>query len=236
MTNPAPLTDWLQQAAAGRRTAIGQVFEALYPELRRIAHARLYHQAGVAGLSTTVLVHEAFLRLVAAQSLQVDDRRHFLAYAAKTMRHLIVDLAREHLTQRRGGDLERVTLDTLAAEGLSAPAPDEQVLAVHDALERLGALDAEAAEVVELRYFAGYTEVEIAEVHGVSERTVRRRWDRARLAGGRAGSRAVRAGAGSPPGPPGAPGAPDAPSAAGTAGGDRIRPSAFPVGGRIRCR
>lgn len=180
MTTPLPLTDWLRQAADGQPVALGRVFEALYPDLKRIAHARLYHQGGVAGLSTTTLVHEAFMRLVGAQSLQIDDRRHFLAYAAKTMRHLIVDLAREHLAQRRGGDQERVTLDTQASAALPAAQPDEQVLAVHDALQRLAALDAEAAEVVELRYFAGYTEAEIAELHGVSDRTVRRRWDRAR--------------------------------------------------------
>jgi RNA polymerase sigma factor (TIGR02999 family) len=180
MTASLPLTDWLQQAADGQQHALGRVFEALYPELKRIAHARLYHQGGVAGLSTTTLVHEAFVRLVGARELQLDDRRHFLAYAAKTMRHLIVDLAREHLAQRRGGDQERVTLDTQAAAALPAAQPDEQVLAVHEALQRLAVLDAEAAEVVELRYFAGYTEAEIAELHGVSDRTVRRRWDRAR--------------------------------------------------------
>ena len=176
----APLTEWLRQAADGRDTALGRVFQALYPQLKRIAHSRLYHQGGLPHLSTTTLVHESFLRLVSAAELKLEDRRHFLAYAAKTMRHVIVDEAREHLAQRRGGDLEQVAFDTLAAGSIAADQPDAQVLAMHDALQRLAALDAEAAEVVELRYFGGYTEAEIAEMRGVSERTVRRQWERAR--------------------------------------------------------
>lgn len=178
--SPAPITQLLRDAAAGDRAAVDAVFGALYPDLKRIAHARLRQQGQGDGLHTTTLVHESFLRLVQARTLELADRRHFFAYAAKTMRNIIVDTAREHLAQRRGGGAEHVTLgdgDTLhpAADG-----GGEQLVALHDALRRLEALDPELAELVEMRYFGGYEDAEIAELLGITDRTVRRRWDKAR--------------------------------------------------------
>lgn len=173
------LTGLLQDASRGDAPALGRVFESLYPQLKRIAHVRLYRQGGPAHLGTTALVHESFMRMVESCHLRWQDRAHFLAYAAKTMRHIIVDLARRQLAQCRGGDQIHVTLDTSLHEGADGDA-SEWIVAVHEALSGLEDIDADLARVVEMRYFAGYTDLEIAELLGCSERTVRRQWDKAR--------------------------------------------------------
>lgn len=177
--NP-PLTQLLQQAAQGERGALNQVFSALYPDLRRIAHARLRSQGGVAHLETTALVHESFLNLVSAAELQLTDRKHFFTYAAKTMRNIIIEFAREHLAQRRGGGQVALQLDTALANKLPTQDGDASLVAVNDALSALETVDPTLAQIVEMRYFAGYSEVEIAKLTGSSERTVRRQWDKAR--------------------------------------------------------
>lgn len=173
------LTALLQDASRGDAPALGRVFESLYPQLKRIAHVRLYRQGGPAHLHTTALVHESFMRMVESCHLRWQDRAHFLAYAAKTMRHIIVDLARRQLAQCRGGDQVHVTLDTSLHAGAEGDA-SEWIVAVHEALSGLEDIDADLARVVEMRYFAGYTDLEIAELRGCSERTVRRQWDKAR--------------------------------------------------------
>ena len=178
--NDAPLTELLALAAQGDRTALDRVFETLYPDLRRIARARLRAQGGVSSLDTTSLVHESFLRLVAASELVLADRKHFFAYAAKTMRNIVVDFAREQLAERRGGSHTLLHLDTDLANALPAGNGDETLVRVNDALLELEAVDAALARVVEMRYFAGYSEVEVAELTGSSERTVRRQWEKAR--------------------------------------------------------
>lgn len=175
----APLTQLLALAANGERDAIDRLYTALYPELRKIAHARLYGQTGALQLQTTVLVHESFLRLVDSSRLQLPDRKHFFAYAAKTMRNIIIDFAREHLTERRGGGATPMPLDTEIADAIGNE-DDANLIRINDALLALEAVDPELARVVEMRYFAGYSEVEIAELLGSSERTVRRQWDKAR--------------------------------------------------------
>jgi len=174
------LTVLLQQAAGGERDAINRVFALLYPDLRRIAHARLRSQGGVPHLETTALVHESFLRLVAATELVLADRKHFFTYAAKTMRNIIVDFAREQLAQRRGGDNTMLQLNTSLGGSLLAKDDDASLIALNDALQTLETLDPSLAQTVEMRYFAGYTEIEIAELTGLSERTVRRQWEKAR--------------------------------------------------------
>ena len=177
----ATLTQLLQLAAQGERGALDRVFSVLYPDLRRIAHARLRAQGGVAHLETTALVHESFLRLVGAAELKLTDRKHFFTYAAKTMRNIIIEFAREHLAQRRGGGQAALRLDTALANQLpGADGADASLIAINDALAALESLDTALARVVEMRYFAGYSEVEIAELTGSSERTVRRQWDKAR--------------------------------------------------------
>jgi len=180
---PAPpealpeITRLLQLAAVGDRAALDAVYASLYPELKRVARSRLRQQGRADAMNTTMLVHESFVRLVGAQGLRLEDRRHFFAYAAKTMRHIIIDNARELLAERRGGDAEHVTLGD---EALQIAANGGDLVRVGDALHELETLDPELAELVEMRYFGGYSEAEIAELLGVAERTVRRRWDKAR--------------------------------------------------------
>lgn len=181
-TDPPQITLLLQRAASGDRSALDEVYAALYPDLKRLARARLRQQGRGENISTTLLVHESFVRLVSARDLRLEDRRHFFAYAAKTMRNIIVDSAREHLAARRGGGAEHVTLgdaDSDAMQVADAGASDELVR-VNEALHELETVDPELAELVEMRYFGGYSEVEVAELQGVNERTVRRRWDKAR--------------------------------------------------------
>ena len=179
----APLTQLLQRVAQGERGALDQVFALLYPELRKIARARLRSQGGVAHLDTTALVHESFLRLVDASELVLNDRKHFFTYAAKTMRNIIIDFAREHFAERRGGGQAALQLDTVLANevaGSHGNMGDAALIRINDALLALEAVDPELAQVVEMRYFAGYSEVEVAGLLGSSERTVRRQWEKAR--------------------------------------------------------
>ena len=175
----APLTDLLQLAARGEPGALDEVFAVLYPELRQIAHARLRSQGGVAHLETTALVHESFLRLVDAQRLAVTGRKHLHLCGeddAKHHRRLRARAARRapwrwpahaaaHTDARRHGPL---------GDG------DVTLIRINDALLELEKVDPLLTQVVEMRYFAGYTEVEIAELLGSSERTVRRQWEKAR--------------------------------------------------------
>jgi RNA polymerase sigma factor (TIGR02999 family) len=180
MDDQPPLTELLHLAAQGERGALDRVFVALYPDLRRIAHARLTQAGGRAHLDTTVLVHESFLRLVDAAQLVLEDRKHFFTYAAKTMRNIIIDMARTHSAQRRGGAHAAVSLDAALAESLPASQSDATLIAIHDALLSLEQVSRPLAELVEMRYFAGYSEAEIAQLTGTSERSVRRQWEKAR--------------------------------------------------------
>lgn len=157
--------------------AVRDLFPALYHELRRLARSKLAGGGRHTLLDTHALVHEAFLRM--QKNANVNDREHFLAYAASTMRSVIIDFVRRRNAERRGGDVEHVTLDTQAAQQLGGQ--DDEILAVHDALKTLAEVDDRLVRVVEMRYFAGLTEIEIAAALGVTDRTVRRDWDRARL-------------------------------------------------------
>jgi RNA polymerase sigma factor (TIGR02999 family) len=174
-----PITVLLKRATEGDRAALDTVFASLYPDLRRVARARLHSQGRADAMNTTMLVHESFMRLVNASGLRIEDRHHFFAYAAKTMRNVIIDAAREHKAERRGGGVEHVPLDDGGPDVPDTSASDE-LLRVNDALLELETLDPELVQVVEMRYFGGYSEQEIAEMQGVTERTVRRRWDKAR--------------------------------------------------------
>ena len=173
------LTTLLAAARQGDRAAAGQAFGLLYDDLRRLARSRLRQHQTMTLLDTTSLVHESYLKLVGAHALPVDDRRHFFAYAARVMRSVIVDFARARLAERRGGEVEHVVLDTAISD--EPAAPENDALRVHEALQVLEQADPRLAQVVEMRYFAGLTEAEIAESLGISDRTVRRDWEKARL-------------------------------------------------------
>jgi len=173
------VTQLIARAQKGDRASLDRLFELLYPELRRIAHRRLGHDGRQGPLQTTALVNECYLRFAQREGLSPSDRAHFLAYAATVMRSVVVDAARSARTDRRGGDVHHVTLDTAVGDSVAAAAGE--VLDVHAALEELQGIDARLVRVVEMRYFAGMTDIEIAEVLGVTDRTVRRDWEKARL-------------------------------------------------------
>jgi RNA polymerase sigma factor (TIGR02999 family) len=170
----------LHRATRGETGALDKVFAVLYPELRKIAHARLRSQGGVAHLETTALVHESFLRLVERNGLAPTDRKHFFTYAAKTMRNIIIDFAREQLTERRGGGRPTLQLTPTLADKVAGGDGDATLIRINDALVALESVDPDLTRIVEMRYFAGYSEVEISELLGSSERTVRRQWEKAR--------------------------------------------------------
>jgi RNA polymerase sigma factor (TIGR02999 family) len=169
------------EVTLARETAeAGEAYASLYTELRRIAHVRLRQGTGNVSLDTTALVHEGYLKFVQTKALKATDRAHFLAYASKVMRSVVIDLIREAGAERRGGGLQDVTLNTQIAES----APDSNVneaLDVHAALSQLEAVDPRMVRVVEMRYFAGLNDSEIAECLGVTTRTVGRDWDKARM-------------------------------------------------------
>lgn len=179
MAADGDLTTLIRDARGGDRGARDRLFQAMYPELRRIARVRLRAVPRHTLLDTTALVHECYLRFTAAGRIELDDRRHFVGYAAKIMRSVIVDTARERLAQRRGGAEHAVTLDSEIADPSTEAAAE--ILKVHEAIDRLAEHDVRLVSVVELRYFGGLTEEQIAESLGVTERTVRRDWRKARL-------------------------------------------------------
>jgi|SRR6185503_18337131 len=155
------------------------LFELLYHELRRLARSRLAAGGRHVLLDTTALVHESFLRLQGAGKVGLTDRNHFMAYAATAMRSVIVDYVRKRSSEKRGGDVEHVTLDTHLGDTLGAT--DEEIVEVHEALDALGEVDPRLVRVVEMRYFAGLSDDEIGAALGLTGRTVRRDWERARL-------------------------------------------------------
>jgi len=173
------LTELIQKVADGDLAARDDLFAAAYSELRKLARSRLRDGGRNTFLETTALVHESYLRFVKVGELRIEDRSAFFAYASRVMRSVIVDAVRERQAQRRSGDLSELTLDTQVAAEL--PSGEDEVLRVHEALLALEQAEPRLAQVVEMRYFGGYPELEIAEVLGVTERTVRRDWDKARL-------------------------------------------------------
>ncbi len=174
----ADITQWLDAARDGDRAALDRVLGTLYQELHAMARRQLAGQYGQT-LDATALVHEAYLKLIGRRDVQFDDRAHFFAYAASAMRSVVVDYARQRLAQKRGGDLHRVTeLPDDIEGGLRL---DEDMLGLDTALTKLAAVDLKLAQVVELRYFAGLSEQEIAELLKRSERSIRRDWQKARL-------------------------------------------------------
>src|ERR1700681_2654350 len=173
------LTVLLGQIRGGDAEARAALFAAAYPELHRMARARLRDGGRSVVLDTTGLVHESYLRFVRVGELRVEDRRAFFAYASQVMRSVIVNSVRERIAQKRGGSAQPLTLSTQL--GATVADGEESIMKVHEALEELAKVEPRMAQVVEMRYFGGYSEREMAETLGVTERTVERDWEKARL-------------------------------------------------------
>jgi RNA polymerase sigma factor (TIGR02999 family) len=171
------VTEVLAEVREGTPGAQEQLFRLVYGELRRLADAKMRDQPNDHTLTPTALVSEAYLKLLGKTGSSWDDRAHFFRSAARAMRSILVDFARSRKSLKRGGKRARITLDE---ERHSAKDPAQEVIAVHEALEKLEAIDPQRGRVVELRFFGGLSVEETADVMGVTERTVYRDWDQAR--------------------------------------------------------
>jgi len=173
------VTVLLRKAAADDRSAIDELFALLYDDMTRMAHARLAANRPITLLDTTSLAHEAYLRLRNANRIDIASRAQFFAYVSQVLRAVIVDFARRRLAERRGGNQPHFSLDTTMAESVTDP--DIEVGRISDALDVLENTDPRLKRVVEMRYFGGLNDGEIAEALGVTTRTVSRDLARARL-------------------------------------------------------
>jgi len=173
------LTVLLSRVKGGDKAARDALFAAAYQELRRLAHSRLFQGGRNTVLDTTALVHESYLRLVQTGELTLEDRRAFFGYAAQVMRSIIIDSVRSRQAERRGGEAQKLTLSTELAG--SIPDGDLDILRVHEALLELEKVEERMARVVEMRFFGGYTEQEIAEALDLTVRTVQRDWEKAQI-------------------------------------------------------
>ena len=160
---------------------VDELFATTYRELRQLARSRLRGGGRDAMLDTTALVHESYLKLSRAERLRFPDRPRFLVYASRVMRSIIIDMVRQRQTQRQGGDAQHLALTGDVIDEAGLPAQEEHILRVHEALGELVKVDERMTRVVEMRYFAGMTDIEIAAALGVTDRTVRRDWEQARL-------------------------------------------------------
>jgi RNA polymerase sigma factor (TIGR02999 family) len=177
VTLPAPLTDILRQSRDAGRGGVDALFPLVYDELSRIAHRQLGRFRPGETLNTSALVHDAYLRLVDQAQASWTDRAHFFATAARAMRFIIVDHARQRSAEKRGGGASLLRLDEV-----DVPIDEQAGLLVDldEVLTRLATVDPRMAKIVELRFFGGLTEVETAETLGLSDRTVRREWLKAK--------------------------------------------------------
>jgi RNA polymerase sigma factor (TIGR02999 family) len=178
MPSPEEITVWLARWRNGDPDAREQVFGIVHSRLREIAANLLQGQRPDHTLEPNALVNELCVRLFGSQKVSYNDRGHFFAAAAQTMRRILIDYARAGLAQKRGGDQQRVSLSGIG--GWTPVALNEDMLALDVALSKLATLDLRAARVVELRFFAGLEEEQVAEVLGVSAITVKRDWKAAR--------------------------------------------------------
>ena len=177
MNQDADITSQLMALRAGESAAMERLFPLVYDELHRIAHRQMSGERSGHTLDTTGLVHEAYLRLVDQTRAQFADRTHFFSVASNAMRRILVDYARRYHTSKRGAAPRRVSLtDSM----LVAEERADTLLAVDEALTELAQIDERLSRVVECRFFAGLTEEETAEVLGVTARTVRRDWTKAK--------------------------------------------------------
>ena len=174
-----PTAQTLDGDGACDGATLDSLFSTLYPELHRLAHSRLRRSRPITSLDTTSLLHESYLRLLSARRLELSDRPRFLAFAACVMRSIIVDVVRRRAAERRGGGDVHVTLNTDVADTVART--EDEIVHIDEALQDLAKVNARLVKVVEMRYFVGLREQEVAEALGVSLRTVRRDWEKARL-------------------------------------------------------
>ena len=175
---PEPLAELAARAEQGDPAAKDALFAALYQELHRLAQAHLRRSGGPLTLGTTTLLHEAYLGIAERESLAFPDRNRFLAYASRAMRWIVTDFVRQRRATKRGGELTFVSIDDVALAGPEAVSELERL---NEALGDLARLEPELAELVDLKYFCGFSFAEIAALRGVSERTAQRDWEKARL-------------------------------------------------------
>jgi RNA polymerase sigma-70 factor (ECF subfamily) len=171
--SPQHVTQLLSDWSHGDDAALGELTLLVYEELRRLAHHHMDGQRPDHTLQTTALVNEAYLRLAGQTSPNFTNRSHFFAVAAQAMRQILVNYAKASQSQKRGGGAIKVELDEAA---IVSPEQSKAIVDLHEAIERLGALDSRKARVVELKYFGGLNHDEIAEVMKISSVTVRRDW------------------------------------------------------------
>lgn len=171
------LSALVAQSQGGDAKATDQLFTALYRELRRLARREVGRLGAYAPLGATTLLHEAYLDISKREALAFPDRAHFMAYAARAMRGLVIDHVREREAQKRGGGLDITSLNTEIAEQCAQP---ELLSQISEALDELAQVEPALAQVVDLKFFCGFSMVEIAELMGTSERTAQRQWEKAR--------------------------------------------------------
>lgn len=172
------LTALFAAAEKGDAAAREQLFQRLYAELHRLARRELWKSGAAVSMGATTLLHEAFINMSERDTIAFPDRARFMAYAARAMRGLIIDHARSRHAQKRGGQFEMTTLDTNIS---NETADSIDLPLVGDALDELAKLEPDLAQVVDLKFFCGFTFAEIAAMRGVSERTVQRDWEKARI-------------------------------------------------------
>jgi RNA polymerase sigma factor (TIGR02999 family) len=176
---PATISSLLSRAEEGDRSAADALFSALYAELHGLAERQLARNGCGVTLGATTLLHEAYLDISRRESAVFPDRGRFMAYAAKVMRGLIVDYARNRQAQKRGGEFH---ITSIGDDVPGAEAVDErEVVEIGSALDELAKIDGTLAEIVDLKFFCGFSFAEIAGMRGVSERTVQRHWEKARI-------------------------------------------------------
>ena len=174
----ATLEALVASADHGDRTAADTLFDTLYAELHRMARRELFRQGPIPSLGVTTLLHEAYLTISGREGAVFPDRPRFMAYAARVMRGLIIDDVRRRQSQKRGGLFEVTSLGTDQAESL---ADVQELDQIGDALDELAQIDAGLAQIIDLKFFWGFSFAEIAAMRGVSERTVQRNWEKGRL-------------------------------------------------------
>lgn len=178
MADGSDVTQLLRQLRDGQPQAASELFPLIYGELRRIANVQMSRERRGHTLQATAIVHEAYMRMAGGQQVDWQDRAHFFAFAARTMRQVLLDYARQRRAGKRGGEAaHKVDLDS---ELLVGDDRLEDVIALDDLLNRLAAMDPDQARIVELRFFGGLNVEETAEAMGVSPRTVKREWQMAR--------------------------------------------------------